>query len=462
MRNATRNAGLFAFGALAVAALAVGAVPAQPSTASASGHATLQTTTPIKHVVVLFQENNSFDEVLGKWCSQTARCDGATTGKIHTGATISLSTAPDIVPRATHTVGAQRKAIDGGKMDGFDTNSSCGATKNYKCYTQYSPSAIPNLVALANSYVVSDRTFEDNGTASFGAHVSIVAGTQDFFTGDHPVGHGNGWGCDSGLDAPWYNDPAHMDAQHVIMVPACVPKPDGTGPYRASPVQYTPTIMDAFQNAGLSWSIDAGTRAWEVCPTFANCLYNAAEDQHLKGADQILNDAQHGTLPAFSLVIPAVDQSQHNNRSMMAGDNWIGQVVSALQASSQWSSTAVFITYDDCGCFYDHVAPPTSNGHQLGIRVPMVIVSPYTKVGYTDSTNAQFASILTFVEHNWQLPPLSATGDDNVAYDYSNSFDFAAPPHLARTALRQHALPTSSMSWLKAHPVVPGDPDDDT
>ena len=420
------------------------------------------TTTPIQHVVVIDQENNSFDEVLGKWCVQTARCDGTTTGKLHDGTTMPLLSAPDIVPEATHTDAGQQKAIDGGKMDGFDTNTTCTAAKGYKCFIQYKPTQIPNLIALANTYAVSDRTFEDYGAPSFGAHISIVAGTQDQFTGDHPAGSGNGWGCTSGKDAPWYYDPAHEDAKHTEMVPACIPKPDGTGPYRASPVAYTPTIMDAFQTHGLTWSIDAGTRAWQICPTFANCIYNSAESGFLKGSNQILTDARAGTLPNLTYVVPAVANSQHNTRSMLAGDNWIGSVVSALQNGPEWSTTAIFLTWDDCGCFYDHVAPPTVNGHSLGIRVPMVIISPYARPGFTDHTNAQFTSILAFVEHNWGIPPLTSSTDDNTAYDFMGSFNFAAAPRLAPVAMRTRPLPSSSVAWLKTHPVIPGNPDDDT
>src|SRR5439155_1658622 len=90
---------------------------------------------------------------------------------------------------------------------------------------------------------------------------------------------------------------------------------------------------------------------------------------------QVIDDATNGTLPTVSIVTPTNSKSQHNFYSMKMGDNWIGQVVQAIENGPQWSSTAIFITYDDCGCFYDHVAPPAG----LGIRVPMVIVSPYAK-----------------------------------------------------------------------------------
>ena len=84
---------------------------------------------------------------------------------------------------------------------------------------------------------------------------------------------------------------------------------------------------------------------------------------------------------------------------MLQGDNWIGSVVSAIQHGVQWRSTAIFITYDDCGCFYDHAAPPSG----WGVRVPMVIVSPWAKPGHNDPRRASFSSMLAFTEHIFGL-----------------------------------------------------------
>jgi phospholipase C len=142
---------------------------------------------------------------------------------------------------------------------------------------------------------------------------------------------------------------------------------------------------------------------------------------------------------------------------MRAGDNWIGRVLSTLEKSPEWSSTAVFITYDDCGCFYDHVPPGTNpDGTPQGIRVPMVIASPYAKVGFTDSHPATFASILRFAEETFGLAPLSV--NDRRAYDYANSFNFAAPPTGPRVALRQLPLSEATRRFLATHPLDTHDP----
>ncbi|HJP64966.1 MAG TPA: alkaline phosphatase family protein, partial [Actinomycetota bacterium] len=262
---------------------------------------------------------------------------------------------------------------------------------------------------------------------------------------------GPGWGCDSLMDAQWRSSPTAS----YIKVPSCFPDQSGFGPYRSSPVPWIPTIMDRLDAAGLGWRIyrtEPGHPGytWAGCPYFAECLYGAQGTNSVL-TSQLIPDAHAGLLPAVSFVFPVWDQSQHNKSSMAAGDNFIGDVVDAVMSGPQWSSTAIFITYDDCGCFYDHVPPP--NG--LGIRVPMVIVSPYAKPAYTDSTVASFASILAFIEHNWQIPALSSA--DAAAYDYRGSFDFTQQP-VARVRLVRTAIPEWERRWLAEHPPDPNDP----
>ncbi len=128
---------------------------------------------------------------------------------------------------------------------------------------------------------------------------------------------------------------------------------------------------------------------------------------------------QAATYPTYSVVTPTMVDSQHNFTDMSTGDNFIGSTVAAIQSSPDWASTAIFITYDDCGCFFDHVNPLKYNS-SWGIRVPMVIVSPFAKLGYTDSTPTTFAGTLAFVEHTFGLPALNTT--DGSAYDYRNAF----------------------------------------
>jgi phospholipase C len=241
----------------------------------------------------------------------------------------------------------------------------------------------------------------------------------------------------------------------AIPEPTCIPLPDGSGPYRPSSVPWTRTIMSRLQDAGMSWRLYApgktqGGYSWAICPVFADCLYTDQRLNYVRPR-QFALDAAAGELPAYSVLIPETPDSQHNKRSQLVGENWIAKNVEAVMNGPDWGSTAIFITYDDCGCFYDHVPPPGG----LGIRVPMVVVSPYVRPGYTDSNVASYDSILAFVAHTFGLAPLSTA--DASAYDYSASFNWSQAP-LAPIPLPRHPIPAWERTWLRTHPMDPDDP----
>jgi phospholipase C len=412
---------------------------------------------PIQHVVVIFMENHSFDNVLGRWCFNTGRCDGTKQGKLPDGTTLPLQTATDLVPGVNHKPAAQLTAINGGLMDGFGNIDGCREQENYRCLSQFGATQIPNLIDLASSFTVSDRTFQLSSSTSWPGHMELVAATLDGFAGGNPypgtAGHGPGWGCDSLRDADWRSSDGT-----IIPQPSCIPDynldsglfPYG-GAYKPTQVKSAPTIMDRLDEAGLSWKLyttnvsgRGSGYSWSICPTFAQCFYTAQHANQVE-REQVFQDAANGTLPSFSVVLPAGANSQHNDESMAMGDNYIGQVVGAIENGPNWNSTAIFITYDDCGCFYDHVPPPPG----FGIRTPMVIVSPWAKPGYTDSTQASYASMLALTEHNFGLLPLS--NRDRTAYDYRNSFNFSQQP-LAPVRMTTTKLPRSEVLRLRRMP----------
>jgi phospholipase C len=440
---------------------------------------------PIMHVVIIDQENHSFDNVLGRLCLQLGRCEGPRTAADGTPIgfgltpppgpqitiTIPLPTASDIVPPTPHSVQAQAVAINGGSMNGFDlmadSGQDCSKAGGYTCYQAYAPAQIPNLASLATNFVIADHTFQSDLAASWGSHLGLVAGSLDGFVGDNPSAGtatvlGPGWGCDSNRDSAWTSPSGQVSNE-----PACIPDPlsavPNGGAYRPTHVQWVPTIMDRLDRATpkLTWKLYAGTDKqtnstgyqasgyqWATCPSFADCLYTNQRN-NVVGASQVIDDAKAGKLPAVSIVTPNAAKSQHNFQSMKLGDNWIGQVVGGIEAGPDWASTAIFITYDDCGCFYDHLAPPSP---QLGVRVPMVIVSPYAKRNVTDTNVASYASLLRFIERNWNLAPLS-TADGN-AYDFSNSFNYAAPT-LSTVPMVTSSISADELTWLRTHPQDP-------
>jgi phospholipase C len=430
--------------AAAVSLVAAVVAPRSPA------HATvISTGTPIRHVVVIYQENHSFDEVLGAVCEQRATpCNavdatGSRTAlpfnmrrRVHLadGTSVRNAVSPDVVPDVRHRPTSQQFGI----ANEWDRISGCGPAAHYRCITHYRPSQIPNLSALADAFAVSDATYAAGRAASFGAHVEIGAGTDDGFRGTNPVRsstgirpHG-GWGCPSEKDAEW----SASVFGAVSLQPSCVPESDGSGTYRPTRVRSVPSIMQQLEAAGLTWKIYNGTveqapngRAlWNFCNYFAWCWDHRQTTQYNPGTAALKSDAADGRLPDVAFVPASTATSQHNGHSMAQGDNYLGSLLTALRKGPEWSSTAVFITYDDCGCFYDHAHPPAG----LGLRNPMVIVSPWVKPASTDSNVAvQPYSMLAFIDNNFGLPPL--TRQVGSAYDYAQSFTFgaASPPTTA-------------------------------
>jgi phospholipase C len=452
LRRAGRPAKLAGWAALGALACAGGMVTPVVTHAQAQAG-------PIRHVVVIYLENHSFDNLLGFWCDDhPGRCpDGGMPASVRlsNGAVVTPGTDPDTVPNVNHSVAAQTASIDAGKMDGWENipGGSCNAATGYRCVSGYQPGQIPNITALAQDFAISDHTFSLGDSASWAGHMDMVAASADSFTGDNPVPAkgvpaGPGWGCDSDKVAPWMA-PNGRTRQVPSCVPAHLPGVRFGGAFEQTPVKSIPTIMDRLDAAGLTWKLYGASRGqagyiWSICPSFAECL-DTSQDANLVPDAQFTAAATAGTLPSFSVVTPGGPDflnSCHNGTSVTACDNWVGKLVSAVEQGADWSSTAVFITWDDCGCFYDQVPPGTNpDGTAQGPRVPLIIVSPYARPGYTDTTATTFAGILAYTEHTFGLAPLGA--NDAAAYSYSNAFNYAQRP-LNPAPLVYRPLPASA------------------
>jgi phospholipase C len=439
----SRVAGLLA---VALPAMAL-AAPVPPVAAQSS---------PIQHVVVIYLENQSFDSVLGYWCDKRPkRCpDGGMPASVtlSDGTAVTPSVDPDTVPIVDHSVPAQVAAMNGGAMNGWQnipaskTEGGCSAAFGYQCISGYEPAQIPNLAMLARNFAISDMTFSLADSPSWGGHLYAVAASLDGFTGGIPLvrpdgAKGPGWGCNSGRVAGW-----RTATGKVIEVPSCVPDPSlklaNGGAFESTPVAYIPTIMDRLHAARLSWRIYGAQPGqsgyiWATCPAFAECL-DTHQASRVVDDSQFTADAAAGKLPAFSLVtpggkdlngLPMAEYSCHNGFSMTACDNWVGDLVKAVQNGPDWPSTAIFITFDDFGGFYDQVYPGTDtnpDGTQEGPRVPLIIVSPYARRHYTDTGHTTFAGILAYTEMTFGLAPLGV--NDAQAYPFTSAFDYSQQP----------------------------------
>jgi phospholipase C len=375
-------------------------------------------------------------------------------------------------PAVEHNVPATVAAINGGKMNGWENikgpQGNCSAKLNYPCITGYTPAQLPNITNLAQKFAISDMTFTLSDSASWAGHMVAVSATLDGFYGNNPhrpphVPVKPGWGCDS------YNLAPYGPSQK--MVPSCVPDPalnttkfPNGGAYKPTPVHHVPTIMDRLHTAGLSWKLygenittshDYGM--WDICPTFADCL-DTSQDAHLVPDAQFTTDAHSGNLPAFSVITPGGPDflnACHNGQGMHACDNWVGKLAQAVMKGPEWSSTAMFIAFDDFGGFYDQVPPGTEpDGTQEGPRTPLIIVSPYAKAGYTDTTATTFAGVLAFTEQTFGFPALGV--NDAQAYGYANAFNYSQTPLRPVRMVTQRLSPAER--HIKLTPQMADDP----
>jgi len=439
-------------GAVAVAVAGTAALTGFTTAAAARAQQT-----PIQHIVVLYLENHSFDNLLGYWCrNHIGRCpDGGMPRlvRLSNGVVVTPGVTPERVPTMGHDVAAQKAAIDHGLMDGWENVPGCSAPL-FACVSGYTPAQVPNLAALASKFAINDLTFSMADSPSWGGHLYAVMASLDGFRGDTPspahASHpGPGWGCNSDRVTPWHS------AAGTKLVPSCIPdfslKLHNGGAFRHTPVKHAPTILDRLTAAGLSWRIfgepnppssgmkpTAGGYGWDICPSFADCLYTNQKANNVPSSS-FVHVARTGHLPNFAIVTPGgldARLSEHNGFSITAGDDWLGQVASAVMHGPQWRSTALFITWDDCGCFYDQVPPGFNpDGTAQGPRTPLVIVSPYAKPGFTDTRATTFAGILAYAERTFGLKPLGI--NDRRAYPFTNAFNYnQAPLQPARMVYR--------------------------
>ena len=148
--------------------------------------------------------------------------------------------------------------------------------------------------------------------------------------------------------------------------------------------------------------------------------------RYMRPVDDLVRDAKKDRLPPVTWVTPRFALSEHPDYNFCYGENWTTQVVDAVMHSPSWKDTAIFITWDEYGGFYDHVPPREVDRMGFGIRVPLLVISPYAKAGYMDHTEGEFSSVLRFIEDNWGLGRL--TERDRQASNLSESFDFSQSP----------------------------------
>jgi len=373
----------------------------------------------IDHVVFIIKENRTFDTMFGTFPG----ADGATSGRTCDGGTVSLTHAADRVEDAGHSFADGITAIDGGKMDCFDPLG----------YVQYQRQDIPAYWRYAETFTLSDRFFTSIYGPTGVEHLWTFAAQSDRFV-DHErpgqFGTGRREFCDDPFELA-YSFPVMDRAQQEQAF--AMEQQGATGAAQIQklfrprwPCTDVAVLPDRLQSAGIPWKEYLGPNEWVQPLRMVKHVRFSSMYDNVVPWSEYLTDVKTGNLPPVAWLTPPFAQSEHPPTSMCVGENWTVQVLNALMRSPEWSSTAVVLTWDDFGGFYDHVAPPHVDLYGLGPRVPALIISPYARPGYVDHTGYEFASVLRFIETIFDVPPL--TTRDATSNDMLGAFDFTQRP----------------------------------
>jgi phospholipase C len=359
----------------------------------------------IKHIVFIVKENRTFDNYFGTFPG----ADGATSGTISTGEVIPLGQAPDMTPRdIDHSYQAAIEAIDGGAMDRFDLIAGGNVNGDFLAYTQYTESDIPNYFRYARHFVLADAFFSSLQGPSFPNHLYTV-GAQSGGAINNPANSNGRWGCDAPANSRVETLEEDGEFGHVY------------------PCFDFDTLADRLEARGLSWRYYAPGEGqsgyiWSALDAIRHIRLTSLWTRHVVATEQFVVDASNGNLPAVSWLVTKSGTSEHPPASVCLGENWTVAQLNAVMQGPEWDSTVVFLTWDDFGGFYDHVAPPVADNFGFGPRVPFLIISPWVRRGHITHTTLEFSSVLKFIEERFDLDPL--TERDQDANDLVESFDF--------------------------------------
>jgi phospholipase C len=428
----------------------------------------------LNHLVVIVLENWSFDSLYGEFPGADGLANvGA--GSVQVDATgtpygtlpQNETHLPQTLPNAPFALDAfvpanvdtstdltnnfyeEQRQIDGGKMDQFVLfdPAAKGLTMGY-----YHTAHLP-LAAEAAKYTLCDHFFHGVYGGSLQNHIFLIsAGIAAFPDAPASIKRAvldNDGKPVAGTDGKVQDGPLTPDG-HVVgtLFPMATPHPSSVAAEQLVPAQTFPTIGDRLSAASLEWAWYAEGWNATVSPpgpseggVDPNTLFQynhqpfvyfdgygegGAGRSHLRDETEFVAAAKAGALPAVSFVKPdGVDNEHPNYTNVINGEVHTLELINAVRNGPNWADTAIVVTYDENGGFWDHVAPPAGDAWGPGTRVPTFIVSPFAKKGFIDSTVYDSASILAFIEHRWGLAPLASR--DRTAADLTAAFDFTQP-----------------------------------
>ena len=367
----------------------------------------------IQHVIVIMQENRSFDSYFGTYPG----ADGIPAANAHfTGGVYDPGTGrcdspyhdPSMINYGgPHSQLDATRDVNSGKMDGFVTRlqaaqHNCASTVDPACALSSVPDVmgyhdareIPNYWAYANRFTLQDHMFEPNASWSLPEHLFMVSEWSAVCaTPDDPSS------CRNALNNVEYirhgHDPYAWTDLTYLLHKAAV-----SWAYYVSPG----TQPDCADNAALTCKpVPQGPATpdiWNPLPGFTT----VREDGQLGNIQSVANfytAADQGTLPAVSWVVPDGSHSEHPPASVRNGQAYVTKLINSVMRGPEWSSTAIFLSWDDWGGFYDHVVPPAVDENGYGLRVPGLVISPYARSGYIDHQTLSFDAYVKFIEDDF-------------------------------------------------------------
>jgi phospholipase C len=388
--------------------------PGQAATAHAR-FARAASTPKIDHIVVIVQEGRSFNDLFLGYPGATT----SPTGKSSHGKTIRLRQEPLASSQMLPATFPQAvTAIDypnGEAMDGFTPAA----------YQYVRRSDVQTYWDMAGQYVLGDHFFASDLDGGFQGHQYLIAAQAEGTWGN--PSNASLWGCDGGTaDAVALLDPSTKPGTPTSnTLQACFDPPVTQG--------MDTTIADELDAKNLTWRYYAPGE--NTNPGYIWSAYDAIHHIRTSGqwsnvvspASEFLEDVANGTLANVTWITPTLQNSDQLGSASATGPRWVASLVDAVGKSPFWNSSAILITWDDWGGLYDPVAPPLLDYDGLGIRVPVIVISPYARANVVTKTQYEFGSILRYIEGPVGMPSLAAS-DGRAAAFGSDVFNYRQTP----------------------------------
>jgi phospholipase C len=496
-----RRAGVVAIAAVTALAILTGAVGiasgvSQPQSGGRAGTGRDSMASgihKIQHVVIIMQENRSFDSYFGTYpgADGIPRKNGVPTVCVPDPLTHQC-VKPYLDHQDRNGGGPHQEInaaadVDGGKLDGFIrealrgrtncaelTNPACtngAAGQRKRAATEvmgyHDGTDIPNYWDYAKDFVLQDHMFEPVQSWSLPSHLAMVSG----------------WSAACG-------NPSNPMSCYSSLAATPNRTPRNPTPFGWTDITYLlnkHTVSWAYYldgGAQRRQTANSGRRAgvpyiWNVLPGFVD-VHQDHQDDNIQDLANFYAAAKAGTLPAVSWIVPQPADSEHPPALVSRGQSYVTGLINAVMRSRDWESSAIFLTWDDWGGFYDHIVPPSVDEHGYGLRVPGLVISPYARKGYIDHQILSFDAYLKFIEDDFldgqRLDPRTdgrpdprpeVREDASILGDLTKDFDFRQAP---RPPLVRPTHPTTELvapsrtapgrdrvRQHHAHKVEPGD-----